>query len=180
VSLISALADDRYKRLAALATDRLYTAPRRFFASSLTDVGAQGWSYRWDESGYPGIPAELGGGSSAVFASLTNSFPWSRHILPCWSAFHPWDQLHRCAEVPSFELHHLYVSSLPRPRQGRAEHQIKLCHLLRPKRRSNRQCHTRRRQYRPPRLAQLAVLWLGRHPLHGIWEPHCRFGCLQG
>ena len=180
MSLISALADDRYKRLAALATDRLYTAPRRFFASSLTDVGTQGWSYRWDESGYPGIPAELGGGSSAECVSLMNSFPWSRRILPCWSASHPWDQLHRCAEVPSFKLHHLYVSSLPRQRQGRAEYQIQLRRLLRPKRRTNRQCHFGRRQYHPARFAQLAVLWLGRYPSHEIWEPHCRFRCLQG
>jgi len=52
---------ERFKRLAALATDRLYTAPRRFFASTMTELDVQGWSYRWDETEYPDIPAELGG-----------------------------------------------------------------------------------------------------------------------
>lgn len=44
-----------------MATDRLFTAPRRHFASSMTNAGVTGWSYRWDEINVPGIPQELGG-----------------------------------------------------------------------------------------------------------------------
>jgi hypothetical protein len=29
----------------------------------MTELEVQGWSYRWDESEYPDIPAELGGGA---------------------------------------------------------------------------------------------------------------------
>ena len=27
----------------------------------MTDIGVQGWSYRWDEDDVPNIPKELGG-----------------------------------------------------------------------------------------------------------------------
>lgn len=39
----------------------MFTAPRRHFAASLTDLGVQGWSYRWDEANIPNLPTELGG-----------------------------------------------------------------------------------------------------------------------
>lgn len=60
-----------WKRAAALATDRLFTAPRRHFASAITNTGIKGWSYRWDEADVPGVPSELGAfhGSDIFFLS---------------------------------------------------------------------------------------------------------------
>lgn len=57
----------RWKRVAAFATDQLYSAPRRHFASSMNNTGQKGWSYRWDETEVPNVPPELGG------VSLPNS-----------------------------------------------------------------------------------------------------------
>lgn len=76
----------RWKRAAAFATDRLYTAPRRYFAASMTDIGVQGWSYRWDEAELPNFPAELGGKSVLPIPTAEADVQRSMGLIrfSCW------------------------------------------------------------------------------------------------